>query len=192
MSKARNLANATSNNTASAVVARDASGNFTAGTITATATQANQLTTARTLWGQSFNGSADISGNLTGVGSITATGALGLAATGANDIVLTTNSAERIRITAAGNVGINTNDPEARLHVVGTVRAQGSITVGSATGDNSVAFGVTTTACFVTTAGTPFQVRISGVGTAVFKTAGQVRLVPLADNPSGAENGDLY
>ncbi|MES2651261.1 MAG: hypothetical protein V4663_05945 [Bacteroidota bacterium] len=32
------------------------------------------LTTARTIWGQSFNGSANISGNMTGVGSITSTG----------------------------------------------------------------------------------------------------------------------
>lgn len=39
-----------------------------------TASKANQLTTARTLWGQSFNGTANISGALTGVSSITMTG----------------------------------------------------------------------------------------------------------------------
>jgi hypothetical protein len=96
---------ATSANTSSAIVARDASGNFTAGTITAALTgtasgnlvsggalgtpssgtltnctfptlnqsttgSAATLTTARTLWGQSFNGSAAISGSLTGVGDI--------------------------------------------------------------------------------------------------------------------------
>jgi hypothetical protein len=56
--------NATSANTVSTVVARDGSGNFTAGTITAAlsgnATTATTLATARTINGVSFNGSADI------------------------------------------------------------------------------------------------------------------------------------
>lgn len=55
---------ATSANTASAIVARDASGNFTAGTITAAlsgnASTASTLQTARTINGTSFNGSANI------------------------------------------------------------------------------------------------------------------------------------
>ena len=73
-------------NTVSTIVARDASGNFAAGTITATlsgnatsattatsatsattATSAATLTTARTIGGVSFNGSANI--NLPGVNS---------------------------------------------------------------------------------------------------------------------------
>lgn len=59
---------ATSANTASKVVARDASGNFSAGTITASlvgsvsgnATSASQLQTARTINGVAFNGTANI------------------------------------------------------------------------------------------------------------------------------------
>jgi len=59
---------ATSANTASKVVARDASGNFSAGTITASlvgsvsgnASSASQLQTARTINGVSFNGTANI------------------------------------------------------------------------------------------------------------------------------------
>jgi hypothetical protein len=59
---------ATTTNTASKVVARDASGNFAAGTITATlvgavtgnASTATQLQTARTINGVSFNGTQDI------------------------------------------------------------------------------------------------------------------------------------
>ena len=39
-------------------------------------TYADQLRTARTIWGQSFNGSGSISGNMTGVGSITASGTI--------------------------------------------------------------------------------------------------------------------
>ena len=61
--------NATSANTVSTVVARDGSGNFSAGTITAAlsgnATTATTLQTARTIGGVSFNGSANI--NLPGV-----------------------------------------------------------------------------------------------------------------------------
>ena len=55
---------ATSANTASKVVARDGSGNFSAGTITAAltgnASTATTLQTARTINGVSFNGSANI------------------------------------------------------------------------------------------------------------------------------------
>lgn len=56
---------ATNANTASAIVKRDGSGNFSAGTITAdlsgTATSATALETARTINGVSFDGSANIS-----------------------------------------------------------------------------------------------------------------------------------
>jgi hypothetical protein len=61
---------ATALNTASAIVARDVSGNFTAGTITAAlsgnASTATTLQTARTINGVSFNGSADITIPMTG------------------------------------------------------------------------------------------------------------------------------
>jgi hypothetical protein len=64
-STARTFAvDATTTNTASKVVARDASGNFSAGTITAAlsgnASTATVLQTARTIGGVSFNGSANI------------------------------------------------------------------------------------------------------------------------------------
>jgi len=61
---ANSATTATSANTPSAIVARDASGNFTAGTITATiagnASTATSLETAPTISGVSFNGTADI------------------------------------------------------------------------------------------------------------------------------------
>lgn len=72
---ANSATTATSANTASAIVARDSSGNFTAGTITAAltgnASTATTLQTARTINGVSFNGSANITvaaaaGTLTG------------------------------------------------------------------------------------------------------------------------------
>lgn len=71
---------AASANTASAIVARDGSGNFSAGTITAAltgnASTATALATSRTIWGQSFDGSANVSGALTGVTTITTSGAI--------------------------------------------------------------------------------------------------------------------
>lgn len=42
--------------------------------ITDNVASATRLQTARTLWGQSFNGTANVSGNMTGVGSISASG----------------------------------------------------------------------------------------------------------------------
>lgn len=62
-------------NTVSTLVARDGSGNFSAGTITAAltgnASTATALQNARTLWGQSFDGTGNITGSLTAVGNIT-------------------------------------------------------------------------------------------------------------------------
>jgi hypothetical protein len=70
---------ATSANTANTVVKRDASGNFAAGTITAgltgNASTATTLATARTIAGQSFNGSANISIAPTDLTGVTATAA---------------------------------------------------------------------------------------------------------------------
>lgn len=61
---ANSATTATNANTANAIVARDASGNFTAGNITASlignANTASTLQTARNINGVSFNGSADI------------------------------------------------------------------------------------------------------------------------------------
>lgn len=42
--------------------------------ISGNAGSATKLQTARTIWGQSFNGTANVSGNMTGVGTISATG----------------------------------------------------------------------------------------------------------------------
>jgi hypothetical protein len=75
--------NATNANTGSTIVFRDASGNFSAGTITATltgnASTATALATARTIGGVSFNGSADI--NLPGVNTTGNQNTTGSAAT---------------------------------------------------------------------------------------------------------------
>lgn len=72
---------AASANTVSAIVARDGSGNFSAGTITADLTGTASLATlaasatilanTRTIWGQNFNGSANVTGSLTAITNMT-------------------------------------------------------------------------------------------------------------------------
>ena len=63
---------------------------------------ATKLATARTLWGQSFNGTANVSGSLTGVGNITASGAINIISTGANSISLKYNSADATSVILNG------------------------------------------------------------------------------------------
>lgn len=112
--------NATSANTNSTIVSRDASGNFSAGTITAAlsgnATTAATLQTARLIGGVSFNGSADINlpgvntaGNQNTTGSAAtvtttvASGATGTtqAAKTANTTIATTAFTDRLRSLAS-------------------------------------------------------------------------------------------
>jgi hypothetical protein len=90
------------------------------------------LTTTRTLWGQNFNGEANVSGNLTAVGNITGTGAvtltatngtLSLVATGANAASITTNGVNRVQVTSAGDVGVGTTSPGFKLEVAGSFAA---------------------------------------------------------------------
>lgn len=114
--------NATSANTASTIVARDASGDFTAGTITAAlsgnASTASALATARTIGGVSFDGTANI--NLPGVNSAGNQDTSGNAATatapaGGGSFITSSNiGSQSVNYATsagyAGTVGINYNN----------------------------------------------------------------------------------
>ncbi len=137
--------NATNANTASAVVARDGSGNFSAGTITAAltgnASTATALATARTIGGVSFDGTASI--NLPGVNSAGNQDTSGNAATATTATTATNQSGGTVSATnaaytgtltggtgvvnigsgqvykdASGNVGIGTSSPTFKLSVI--------------------------------------------------------------------------
>ena len=112
---------ATDANTASKLVKRDASGNFAAGTITAaltgnasTATTAAALTTARTIGGVSFDGSANI--NLPGVNETGNQNTTGSAAT----------------LTTARNIGGVSFNGSANIDLPGVNTGGNQNTTGSA------------------------------------------------------------
>jgi hypothetical protein len=126
-----------SDNTASTLVLRDASGNFSAGTITASLTgsisgnaaTATALQTARNINGVSFNGTADITvtaaaGTLTGstlasgvtASSLTSIGTLS-SLTVSGDLTVDTST---LKVDSANNrVGVGTASPLAQFHVKG-------------------------------------------------------------------------
>lgn len=104
-----------------------------------------KLQTARKLWGQSFDGTKDISGSLSGTGSIIpgSAGASGIgsnsldyrygyfqwigAKSGTNLRLAANNSDNQIVLHTNGNVGIGTNSPSYKLDVRGNTGISGSI-----------------------------------------------------------------
>lgn len=124
---------------------------------------ATKLQTARTLWGQSFNGEKNVSGNLSNVGNIVPssdnTYTLGnatnhfegayvrvlrnninremiIAQNAANNLVFQTSGVNRIIISSYGEVGIGTTSPSYKLHVNGNVAVNTGVNVYGMTGSS--------------------------------------------------------
>ncbi len=151
---------ATSANTASKVVARDASGNFSAGTITATlsgnastATQvANNLTLA--VSGTGLSGSATFNGSSAQTFTVTSN------ATNAN------TASTIVARDASGNFSAGT--------ITATLSGNAS-TATSATSATSATTATTATTANALNTGNNYQVNSLGVGTAGSGTAGEIR-----------------
>ena len=109
----------------------------TSGACTGNTATATKLQTARTIWGQSFDGSGNVSGAISSTGNITPsatkTSDLGsnslsyryvyttwVGAPSNSSLSLGAANKEHIKIDTSGNVGIGTTSPTSKLHVAGT------------------------------------------------------------------------
>lgn len=167
---------ATSANTASAIVARDGSGNFSAGTITAAlsgnATTATTLQTARTIGGVSFNGSANI--DLPGVNTAGNQNTSGVAAN-VSGIVAVVNGGTG---TSTPNLVAGTN-----VSITGTWPNQTINATGGGTG--TVTSVAATVPSFLTVSGSP----ITTSGTLAISYSGTA--LPVANGGTGTTNPSL-
>jgi hypothetical protein len=109
---------ATSTNTNSAIVARDASGDFSAGTITAALTGAASANVLKA--GDTMTGVLAVTAGTAALPAITPSGDpnTGIYSPGADQLAISTNGTGRLFVDASGNIGAGDNSPGARLYVV--------------------------------------------------------------------------
>src|SRR5207248_4552207 len=103
---ANSATTATSANTASAIVARDVSGNFSAGSITASLIGAASLNVLRA--GDTMTGALQLPAGTTALPSLIFTGSTttGLSAN-AGDLSFSTSAIERMKISSSGTISVD-------------------------------------------------------------------------------------
>lgn len=95
---------------------------------------ADRLTAARTLWGRSFDGTANIDGNLDNVGVITSKGGIRLDLKGSSGVAFYSGGSLSAVINSTG-MGIGNSSPSQKLHVTGNIIATGAITAKASSSD---------------------------------------------------------
>lgn len=128
-------------------------------TISGNAGTATSLATSRSIWGQSFNGSADIpitaiakmpyvtfknyddneNAGYCGRGSTT-TNDIALFAYSGNQLILGAGGSSIMYLSASNNVGIGTSSPTSQLHVIGNAQEWSFHSYGSASSSNFTSF----------------------------------------------------
>ncbi len=88
---------------------------------------ATTLQTSRTIWGQSFNGGSNISGNLTGVGNIVLSGAGGILTPGGTDWILYWDNVSRVGLGTSSLQSGYTWTFGQSVYVNGSMYANGDI-----------------------------------------------------------------
>ena len=114
-----------------------------------TVASATKLATARSIWGQSFDGTADVNGSLSNTGTITASAAATYdigsntldyrygyfqwigAKSNTNLRLAANNSDNQIVLHTNGNVGIGTTNPSSKLTVDGEVKVSTSLWINN-------------------------------------------------------------
>lgn len=112
-------------------------------TISSNVASATKLQTARSLWGQAFDGTGDVSGGLSGVSSINFSAAEAVtmdqygnispkSTSDSNTWQVYKNGGCALAVTAAsGKVGIGTYTPEELLHVMGNIKIGDNRLIGT-------------------------------------------------------------
>ena len=101
---------------------------------TSRVSSADKLTTARTLWGRSFDGTANIDGSLDNVGVITSKGGIWLDLKGSSGVAFYSGGSLSAVINSTG-MGIGNSSPSQKLHVTGNIIATGAITAKASSSD---------------------------------------------------------
>ena len=111
------------------------------GSLDGNASSASKLATARTIWGQSFDGTGNVNGNIDPMAPSTFycgnntnqwyyVYTMHLYAKSGSNLSIGANNSTHIFINSSGNVGIGTTSPSYKLHIVGTAYASGNIIAG--------------------------------------------------------------
>jgi hypothetical protein len=125
---ANSATTATSANTANAIVARDASGNFSAGTITASLTGASSLNVLKS--GDTMTGALTLPAGTVTTPSLNFSGSPGTGlSANASELSLSSNGAERIRIANDGTIAVNQFTTAGVVHNDSSGRLSSSLIV---------------------------------------------------------------